>query len=149
MDLLNWIKGVTDEGDDAYDELTESPVKDSGEDIGDTIANISSNINLNNEKGGSMSYTASNNLSQYKLFKPTSYDNDVFMIADQLKENRTVVLNLEATPSDVGRRIFDFLSGVSYAKGGCVEQLAARTFLITPYPIEFSAETILEQSDIY
>ena len=48
------------------------------------------------------------------LVKPDRFEN-ASEIADQLKDKRTVVLNLESTNKDVARRLIDFLSGVAYA----------------------------------
>ena len=48
------------------------------------------------------------------LVKPERFEN-ASEIADQLKDKRTVVLNLESTNKDVARRLIDFLSGVAYA----------------------------------
>lgn len=45
------------------------------------------------------------------LVKPDRFEN-ASEIADQLKDKRTVVLNLESTNKDVARRLIDFLSGV-------------------------------------
>ena len=51
------------------------------------------------------------------LVKPDRFEN-ASEIADQLKDKRTVVLNLESTNKDVARRLIDFLSGVAYAGEG-------------------------------
>ena len=51
------------------------------------------------------------------LVKPERFEN-ASEIADQLKDKRTVVLNLESTNKDVARRLIDFLSGVAYAQEG-------------------------------
>ena len=51
------------------------------------------------------------------LVKPERFEN-ASEIADQLKDKRTVVLNLESTNKDVARRLIDFLSGVAYAGEG-------------------------------
>ena len=48
------------------------------------------------------------------LVKPERFEN-ASEIADNLKDKRTVVLNLESTNKDVARRLIDFLSGVAYA----------------------------------
>ena len=50
------------------------------------------------------------------LVKPERFEN-ASEIADQLKDKRTVVLNLESTNKDVARRLIDFLSGVAYEIG--------------------------------
>ena len=55
------------------------------------------------------------------LVKPDRFEN-ASEIADQLKDKRTVVLNLESTNKDVARRLIDFLSGVAYAGEGKIKK---------------------------
>ncbi len=84
------------------------------------------------------------------LVKPTSFDN-ASEIADQLKDKRTVVLNLESTNKDVARRLIDFLSGVAYAGEGKIKKIAANTYIITPYHVDIEGDLIdeLENNGLY
>ena len=65
-------------------------------------------------------------------------------IADQLKDKRTVVLNLESTDKEVARRLIDFLSGVAYAGEGKIKKVAANTYIITPYHVDIEGDLIDE-----
>ena len=69
----------------------------------------------------------------------------------QLKEKRTVVLNLESTNKDVARRLIDFLSGVAYAGEGKIKKVAANTYIITPYSVDIMGDLIdeLENNGLY
>ena len=69
------------------------------------------------------------------LVKPERFEN-ASEIADQLKDKRTVVLNLESTNKDVARRLIDFLSGVAYAGEGKIKKVAANTYIISPYHVD-------------
>ena len=73
------------------------------------------------------------------------------LVADQLKDKRTVVLNLESTNKDVARRLVDFLSGVAYAGEGKIKKVAANTYIITPYHVELEGDLIdeLESNGLY
>ena len=84
------------------------------------------------------------------LVKPERFEN-ASEIADNLKDKRTVVLNLESTNKDVARRIIDFLSGVAYAGEGKIKKVAANTFLITPYSVDIEGDLIdeLENNGLY
>ena len=84
------------------------------------------------------------------LVKPERFEN-ASEIADQLKEKRTVVLNLESTNKDVARRLIDFLSGVAYAGEGKIKKVAANTYIITPYHVELEGDLIdeLENNGLY
>jgi cell division inhibitor SepF len=65
------------------------------------------------------------------LFEPRIYD-EAQDIADQLKNRRAVVMNLQRIPLDQAKRIVDFLSGTVYAIGGDIQKLGPNTFLCTP-----------------
>ena len=84
------------------------------------------------------------------LVKPERFE-AASEIADQLKDKRTVVLNLESTNKDVARRLIDFLSGVAYAGEGKIKKVAANTYIITPYHVELEGDLIdeLESNGLY
>ncbi len=69
------------------------------------------------------------------LVRPDRFE-DASEIADHLRDKRTVVLNLEGTEKDVGRRLVDFLSGVAYAQEGKIKRVAVSTYIITPYNVD-------------
>lgn len=77
------------------------------------------------------------------LVKPERFEN-ASEIADQLKERRTVVVNLESTHKDIARRLIDFLSGVAYAGEGKIKKVAASTYIITPYSVDLQGDLIDE-----
>ena len=62
-----------------------------------------------------------------------------------LREKRTVVLNLESTKKEVSRRLVDFLSGVAYANSGQIKRVAASTFIITPYNVDIMGADLLDE----
>lgn len=84
------------------------------------------------------------------LVKPERFEN-ASEIADQLKDKRTVVLNLESTNKDVARRLIDFLSGVAYAGEGKIKKIAANTYIITPFHVDIEGDLIdeLENNGLY
>ena len=77
------------------------------------------------------------------LVKPDRFEN-ASEIADQLKDKRTVVLNLESTNKEVSRRLVDFLSGVAYANNGQIKRVANSTFIITPYNVDIMGDLLDE-----
>lgn len=84
------------------------------------------------------------------LVSPQHFE-DASEIADQLKNKRTVVMNLEATNKDVARRLVDFLSGVAYAGEGKIKRVANSTYIITPYHVDIEGDLIneLESNGLY
>ena len=87
---------------------------------------------------------------QVVLVKPKRYDNAA-EIANHLRNKRTVVLNLEDTDENVGRRLLDFLSGVAYAQEGEIKKVAKQTFLVTPFNVRFEGDLLdeLENGKIF
>ena len=83
--------------------------------------------------------------SQVVFKKLDKYEN-VREVADELNEKKIVVLNLETCPSDVSRRILDFLCGVAYANSGDITRVAVRTYIITPYNVPVTGE-MLDQAE--
>ncbi len=86
---------------------------------------------------------------QVVLSKPDRFE-QAAEIADHLGLRRTVVLNLESTSKEVGRRLVDFLSGVAYANGGKIKKVAINTYIITPYNVDIMGDLIdeLENSGV-
>jgi len=84
------------------------------------------------------------------LVKPERFENAA-EIADNLREKRTVVLNLEQTNKEVARRLIDFLSGVAYAQDGKIKKVAVSTYIITPYNVDILGDLIdeLENNGLY
>lgn len=65
---------------------------------------------------------------------------DAKEIADQLKGNRPVIVNLQVADRELQRRMIDFCSGVTYALSGDMEKVADEVFLLTPTNVKVSDE---------
>lgn len=70
---------------------------------------------------------------------PTSF-NHAQEVADKLKINQPVIVNLQNVDRDLSRRIIDFASGLCYGVGGQMERVANQVFLLSPSNVEVSAE---------
>lgn len=57
-------------------------------------------------------------------------------IAENLKNKRAVVVNLQRIEKDQGLRIIDFLSGTVYAIGGDIQRIGTDIFLCVPDTVE-------------
>ena len=71
------------------------------------------------------------------LFEPRAYSESQ-QIADYLKSNNAVIVNLKRVTPDQAKRIVDFLSGTLYAIEGGLQKLGGGIFLCTPLnvPVE-------------
>lgn len=57
---------------------------------------------------------------------------DASRAAEDLKERRPVIVNLEQADDETARRVIDFIAGVTYALNGFYERIADKAFLFTP-----------------
>lgn len=62
-------------------------------------------------------------------------------LVDSLKENKPVIINLNSSSPENGRKIFDFLSGAIYALAGSVQKIEDNIFIFAPRNISVSART--------
>ena len=139
MDELKKLTHPYDDEDEEYEELEEprersfDERRNKAEDRRNKVVNIHATTQL-----------------KVVLVKPDRFEN-ASEIADQLKDKRTVVLNLESTNKDVARRLIDFLSGVAYAGEGKIKKVAANTYIITPYHVDIEGDLIdeLENNGLY
>lgn len=65
------------------------------------------------------------------LFEPRHYG-DAQDIADNLRNRRPVVINLQRVDKDQAKRIVDFLSGTVYALNGDIQKVGEHIFVCTP-----------------
>src|SRR5262249_13784444 len=65
---------------------------------------------------------------------------DAQKAAEDLKERRPVIVNLEHAEDDLARRVIDFISGVTYALNGFYERVGDKVFLFTPANIIIADE---------
>jgi len=84
------------------------------------------------------------------LEAPTEFG-EAARIADHLRSNHSILINMESTPKDVARRLIDFLSGVAYAHDGTIKKVAANTYIITPYNVNLTGVGAdeVENSGVY
>ena len=76
---------------------------------------------------------------QVSLVVPKTF-NDAQTVADKLKAEVPVIINLQTADADLTRRLIDFASGLTYALDGSMQRVADRVFLLTPHAVKVSAE---------
>ncbi len=72
------------------------------------------------------------------VIEPTSFEESQRLV-DSLKENKPVIINLEQLDAEVARKIFDFLSGATYALEGNVQKIANNIFIFAPENVDISS----------
>lgn len=132
MSFLDKIKKMI--GTDEYDEQLESE-----EEVEETGKKNSGNSFKDNGRVVNIKTQAR---VRVVIVKPICFQ-DCGSIVDNLKENKTVVLNLESTERETSRRIIDFVSGAAYANNGQIKSIANMIFIITPYNVDVVGEDVI------
>lgn len=68
-----------------------------------------------------------------------SFD-DCERIGTRYRSGNPVVFDLSEVDRDLGRRVLDFVSGVTFALRGSLTKVGSRAFLLVPDGVEISAE---------
>jgi cell division inhibitor SepF len=74
------------------------------------------------------------------VIDPRSFD-DCPKLVDSLKARKPVIINLEKIETDAARKIFDFLSGATYALSGNVQKISNNIFVFLPENVDVSTNT--------
>ena len=87
--------------------------------------------------------------SKITTVRPKNFDDDAKVIADCLREDVPVIINLEDTSPEHARRIIDFALGTTYAIDGDVQQVSEYVFVCTPKTVmvTFNREEPKQEKD--
>jgi len=92
---------------------------------------------LQNQGGGK---PVNPNTAPFKLVvtEPKAFD-ECPRLVDNLKSKKPVIINLEKLEADTARKIFDFLSGATYALNGNVQKISNNIFVFAPESVDIAA----------
>ena len=68
-------------------------------------------------------HTHNNNNMKLIVYVPSKYD-EVTKLVNDLKSRKLVVLNLEHTPKDIKKQVFDFINGAVFAIEGNIQKIS-------------------------
>lgn len=60
-------------------------------------------------------------------------------LIDNLRANKPVIINLEKVETDLARKMFDFLSGATYALKGSIQRINQNIYLFAPHNVNIKA----------
>ena len=94
--------------------------------------------------------SSASNKQEVVLFHAKAFD-DAAKAADELRNRRAVILNMENVDKALTRRVVDFLSGCAYALDGKIKKIAISTYIITPFNVDILGDLIdeLENNCLY
>lgn len=81
---------------------------------------------------------AGTNAFKLVVIEPKSFD-ECPKLVDSLKGRRPVIINLEKIETETAKKIFDFLSGATYALNGNVQKVANNIFIFAPESVDIAA----------
>lgn len=84
------------------------------------------------------------------LFRPSTF-NDTSKAAEDLRNNKAVIVNMENVDKAMARRVVDFLSGCVFALEGTVRKIAQSAYLFCPRNMDVvgDLETIQAEVESY
>lgn len=76
---------------------------------------------------------------EVKVMEPRSFD-DVAQIVQNLKDRKTIVLNLHLLDKEQSQRTIDFVCGAAYALNGKPQKVGESVFVFTPNNVTLSVD---------
>ena len=151
---------------DDYEEPAETPVRraprrapapapapvmeEEEEDFGFTPVPASANTSVSTSgfSGQVLSMNGSgSNKQEVVLFRPGSF-NDTSKAADDLRNRKAVIVNMENVDKAMARRVVDFLSGCVYALDGDVKKIAQSAYLFCPHNMDIVGDLETLQAEV-
>ena len=96
--------------------------------------------------GQILNMTASNK-QEVVLFRPGTF-NDTSKAADDLRNRKAVIVNMENVDKAMARRVVDFLSGCVYALDGDVKKIAQSAYLFCPHNMDIVGDLETLQAEV-
>ena len=87
------------------------------------------------------------NKQEVVLFRPGSF-NDTSKAADDLRNRKAVIVNMENVDKAMARRVVDFLSGCVYALDGDVKKIAQSAYLFCPHNMDIVGDLESLQAEV-
>ena len=132
--------------------VEDEPEEDEDSDFGfgsiSTSGSGSSALGSSSGFNGPVLHTGSSaNKQEVVLFRPGSF-NDTSNAADDLRNRKAVIVNMENVDKAMARRVVDFLSGCVYALDGDVKKIAQSAYLFCPHNMEISGDLETLQAEV-
>ena len=132
--------------------VEDEPEEDEDSDFGfgsiSTSGSGSSALGSSSGFNGPVLHTGSSaNKQEVVLFRPGSF-NDTSKAADDLRNRKAVIVNMENVDKAMARRVVDFLSGCVYALDGDVKKIAQSAYLFCPHNMDIVGDLESIQAEV-
>ena len=109
--------------------------------------NISPSVSAPSTGFNAQVVNISSGKQQVVLFRPSSF-NDTSKAADDLRNKKAVIVNMENVDKAMARRVVDFLSGCVYALDGDVKKIAQSAYLFCPHNMDIVGDLESLQAEV-
>lgn len=139
FDKIKFLMGFEDVEDDMIDD---EPIKPAGKETAKKTDNFQPVYSPYKDSGKvvNMQPAGSKSASHLKLMliEPKGFE-ECPKLVDNLKSKKPLIINLEKIDRETARKIFDFLSGATYALDGNVQRVASNIFVFAPENVDVAA----------
>lgn len=119
-----------------YAGLDDEYIDEIEEEVAEIELPVTKSITKNNKVLSLHTHTNSN--VKLVVYVPDKYD-EVTKIVTDLKSRKLVVLNLEYTPKEIKKQVFDFVNGAIFALEGNIQKISKDIFVVAPNNVEIDA----------
>ena len=161
MDKMKDLVGITDEYEDDYDSISQDEIDAYKKEMSNAAAAAAKPAPEPPMKTG-ISPLAFNEVAPPQKFaesskepvdKSSRNDSGAFRMVviepknieecrkliDNLRNNKPIIINLEKVETDLARKMFDFLSGATYALKGNIQRINQNIYLFAPHNVNIKA----------
>lgn len=135
----NWTKSSwtdlfsdPDNEDELIDDLFDDFEQD-GEDVAQPINNKKSNLRV-------VAHPAKAGQYEVRVVEPKTFEESL-EIVNNLRERKSIILNLHLLDAEQSQRVVDFISGATHALDGNQQRIGEGVFIFTPHNVCISSET--------
>ena len=97
--------------------------------------------------GGQILSMSNGSKQEVVLFHAKAFD-DAAKAADELRNRKAVIVNMENVDKAMARRVVDFLSGCVYALDGDVKKIAQSAYLFCPHNMDIVGDLETLQAEV-
>ena len=161
MDKMKDLVGIVDEYDDDYDNISQEEIDEYKRELsGSAPAPAPAPMHSSPASTGisphafagveppqrfavtkdTMDRASKNDSGTFRMvvIEPKNID-ECRKLIDNLKANKPVIINLEKVETDLARKMFDFLSGATYALSGNIQRINQNIYLFAPHNVNIKA----------
>lgn len=138
MDKFKNLVGVVDDDEieNEYVEPSEADINRAAADLGNYEKSSRSSKGFGRDRkivpmsGGNMKLV---------VIEPKAFEESPELV-NSLKDRKPVIINLENIDQEIARKIFDFLSGATYALNGNIQKIANNIFVFAPDNVDITSD---------